>query len=152
MSADIIDRLRTKRLTLAVAESLTGGLLAATLTETPGASAVFRGGVVAYATDLKHGLLGVDEALLAQRGAVDPDIASAMAFGVASRLTADIGLATTGVAGPDMQDGKAVGTVFIACSYLSQVTVEEHLFAGTRNEIRALSVHAALNLLTCVIS
>ena len=152
MPQELIHRLSARGLTLAVAESLTGGLLAAAITEIPGASAVFRGGVVAYATELKHELLGVDTDLLADQGAVSGQVAAAMATGVALRLSADIGLSTTGVAGPDLQEGKPVGTVFVACSIGGVETVEEHLFSGMRNEIRALSVHAALNLLSRTIS
>lgn len=84
--------------TLAVAESLTGGLVAAEITSVPGASKVFRGSVTAYATELKHRLLGVDATLLAQRGAVDPQVAAQMAAGVRKALCADWGIATTGVA------------------------------------------------------
>ncbi|MGB8947363.1 MAG: CinA family protein, partial [Streptomyces sp.] len=100
--------------TLAVAESLTGGLVAAELTAVPGASRVFRGSVTAYATELKHDVLGVDGTLLAERGAVDADVALQMAAGVRKVMGADWGIATTGVAGPDPQDGQAVGTVFVA--------------------------------------
>jgi nicotinamide-nucleotide amidase len=100
--------------TVAMAESLTGGLVVAALVGVPGASKVVRGGVVAYMTDLKASLLGVDEDLLGRVGAVDPDVAVAMARGAAVRLGADYGLATTGVAGPDPQDGHPVGEVWIA--------------------------------------
>ena len=100
--------------TLAVAESLTGGLLAATLVDVPGASQVFRGGLVVYATDLKATLAGVPAELLDERGPVDPDVAVALADGARERCGADWGLATTGVAGPDPQDGMAVGTVYVA--------------------------------------
>ncbi|WNI18366.1 CinA family protein [Actinacidiphila sp. ITFR-21] len=100
--------------TLAVAESLTGGLVAAELAAVPGASRSFRGSVTAYATALKHEILGVDAALLAARGAVDAEVARQMAAGVRDRLGADWGISTTGVAGPDPQDGKPVGTVFVA--------------------------------------
>ncbi len=99
--------------TLAVAESLTGGLLAATIVDVPGASAVFRGGLVVYATDLKATLAGVDPVLLAERGPVDPDVAMELAEGVRVRCGADWGLATTGVAGPTRQNGIAVGTVYL---------------------------------------
>ncbi len=102
--------------TVAVAESLTGGLLAASLVEVTGASVVFRGGIVAYATDLKSALLDVPAGLLERYGAVHADVASAMAEGVRRRLDATFGVATTGVAGPDPADGQPVGTVHIAAS------------------------------------
>jgi len=113
-AAQVVRLLSRQGRTVAVAESLTGGLVVAALVGVPGASKVVRGGVVAYMTDLKASLLGVDEALLARVGAVDPDVAAAMARGVAVRLGADYGLATTGVAGPDPQDGHPVGEVHIA--------------------------------------
>ncbi|MCZ9341180.1 nicotinamide-nucleotide amidohydrolase family protein, partial [Streptomyces sp. TRM76130] len=113
-AADVVRLLKVSGATVAVAESLTGGLVAAQLTSVPGASQVFRGSVTAYATDLKHDLLGVDAAVLAARGAVDPQVAVEMAAGVRKALGADWGVATTGVAGPDPQDGQAVGTVFVA--------------------------------------
>ena len=152
MTTELIGHLTERGLSVSVAESLTGGLLCAALTESPGASAVIRGGVVAYATDLKSSMLGVSPELLASRGAVDPDVALEMAAGVAHQLGSDIGLSTTGVAGPEPQDGKAVGTVFIACVWGTKRVVEELSLAGTRNEIRSLTVHAALRLLTSVIS
>lgn len=113
LAAEVVHALSRAGATVATAESLTGGLLGAALTSVPGASAVYRGGVVAYATDLKHRLLGVDAGLLAERGAVDPVVAEAMARGAQTRLGADYGLATTGVAGPDPQDGHRVGTVWL---------------------------------------
>ncbi|MFJ4869648.1 CinA family protein [Streptomyces sp. NPDC088757] len=113
-AARVLALLAERGQTLAVAESLTGGLVAAELTGVPGASAAFRGSVTAYATALKHELLGVDGELLAERGAVDPEVASQMAAGVRARLGADWGIATTGVAGPDPQDGQPVGTVYVA--------------------------------------
>ncbi|MGH4034816.1 CinA family protein [Actinomycetota bacterium Odt1-20B] len=111
---DVLRLLGARGETLAVAESLTGGLVAAEVTEVPGASRVFRGSVTAYATELKRDVLGVDGALLAERGAVDAEVARQMAAGVRRALGADWGLATTGVAGPDPQDGQEVGTVFVA--------------------------------------
>ncbi len=152
MTTELIGNLTERGLSVSVAESLTGGLLCAALTEAPGASAVIRGGVVAYATDLKSSMLGLSQELLASRGAVDPDVALQMAAGVARKLGSDIGLSTTGVAGPEPQDGKAVGTVFIACVWGTKRVVEELSLAGTRNEIRSLTVHAALRLLSSVIS
>ncbi|MFI6942664.1 CinA family protein [Streptomyces sp. NPDC050418] len=116
--------------TLAVAESLTGGMVAAEITAVPGASKVLRGSVTAYATEIKHQVLGVDDALLAARGAVDPDVARQMALGVRRLLGADWGIATTGVAGPDPQDGQEVGTVFVAVAGPGDTT-----FAGPGEEV-----------------
>lgn len=118
---EAIDLLRGRGLTIAVAESLTGGLLLAELVAVPGASDVLRGGVVAYATELKARLLGVDAALLEANGPVDPDVAVQMARGARLRLgpgglPASIGLSTTGVAGPGPQDGHPAGTVFVGIS------------------------------------
>ena len=113
-AAQVVRLLTQQGRTVAVAESLTGGLVVAALVGVPGASKVVRGGVVAYMTDLKSSLLGVDPDLLARVGAVDPDVALAMARGVAELLGADYGVATTGVAGPDPQDGQPVGRVYVA--------------------------------------
>jgi PncC family amidohydrolase len=151
-------RLRERSATLAVAESLTGGLLAVVLTDVAGASTTFRGGVVAYATPLKASLLGVPGDLLAARGAVDADVALAMADGVADRLGATYGLATTGVAGPDPQDGKPVGTVYVAYSWRdgaappSRQRVRLHRFAGERGAIRVAATAAALDLLAAALA
>jgi nicotinamide-nucleotide amidase len=114
IAADLISALSERGQTVAVAESLTGGLVCAALVEVPGASAVVRGAVVAYATELKHRLLDVDGDLLARNGPVDPDVAAEMALGVRERLGADWGLATTGVAGPDSQHGVPPGRVYLA--------------------------------------
>jgi nicotinamide-nucleotide amidase len=114
MAARLVFALSEHGQTVAVAESLTGGMLCSALVDVPGASAVVRGGVVSYATDLKHRLLGVDAGLLAANGPVDPDVAAQMAHGVRERLGADWGVATTGVAGPDPQDGIPAGTVYVA--------------------------------------
>jgi nicotinamide-nucleotide amidase len=114
IGAEVVSALSERGQTVAVAESLTGGMVCAALIEVPGASAVVRGGVVAYATELKHRLLDVDGDLLASNGPVDPDVAAQMALGVRERLGADWGLATTGVAGPEWQDGVAPGRVYLA--------------------------------------
>ncbi|MDC7121260.1 CinA family protein [Cellulomonas fimi] len=142
----MLDAVGARGWTLAVAESLTGGLVCATLVEVPGASAVLRGGVVAYATDLKGALLGVDATLLAERGAVDPDVAAAMATGVRARLGADVGLATTGVAGPTPQDGKAPGTVHVAVATPAGVTVRSVHLDGDRPAVRAAAVDTVVRL------
>jgi nicotinamide-nucleotide amidase len=144
---EAVTRLIARRETVATAESLTGGALASTFVEVPGVSAVFRGGLVVYATDLKHDLAGVPAALLAARGPVDPDVAAALARGAATRCGADWGLATTGVAGPDPQDGKPVGLVYIAVAGPAGSAVEELHLTGDRATIRARSVTAVLNLL-----
>ncbi|NYF16428.1 nicotinamide-nucleotide amidase [Microbacterium sp. AK009] len=131
--------------TIAVAESLTGGLLVAALVSVPGASSLVRGGVTAYATDLKHHLLGVDDTLLHARGAVDPEVALQMAGGVRDRLGADVGVSTTGVAGPDPQDGQPVGTVFVGIRTPDTSVVVPLDLHGTRAEIRAETVRRALD-------
>ncbi len=145
--ADLQARLIELGVTVAVAESLTGGLLSAALTETAGASAVMRGGLVVYATELKETLAGVSGELLAERGAVDGDVALGLARGVRTRLSATFGLAVTGVAGPDEQDGVAVGTVFVALAGPDGETVARRDLTGDRSEIRHAAVGAALELL-----
>lgn len=146
-AVSVVTALRARRETVAVAESLTGGLLAATLVAVPGVSAVFRGGLVVYATDLKHRLAGVPADLLARRGAVDPDVAAALAVGARERCGADWGLGTTGVAGPDPQDGAAVGTVYVACSGAGGTVVKALMLDGDRAAIRRGAVVATLDLL-----
>jgi PncC family amidohydrolase len=113
VAAELVELLRAAGRTLATAESLTGGLVGGAVTAVPGCSSVYVGGVVAYATELKAQLLGVDEALLSEVGAVHPRVAQAMAHGAALRLNADYAVATTGVAGPSEQDGRPPGTVFV---------------------------------------
>lgn len=147
----VIGLLTKRQLTVAVAESLTGGLLGATLTTIPGASVVFRGGVIAYATDLKTALLGVPAALLGQHGAVHSAVAAAMADGVRYRLGAAVGAATTGVAGPDPAEGKPPGTVHIAVTAQQHRVTRELALAGTREEIRSGTVEQCLNLLRAVL-
>jgi nicotinamide-nucleotide amidase len=145
--AALQQRLVAAGATLAVAESLTGGLLSAALTETAGASEVMRGGLVVYATELKQTLAGVSGELLAERGAVDADVALGLARGVRTRLGATFGLGVTGVAGPDEQDGVAVGTVFVALAGPDGETVARRDLSGDRAEIRRGAVDAALELL-----
>jgi nicotinamide-nucleotide amidase len=142
-----VERLSSAGQTVAVAESLTGGLVTAALTDIPGASLVVRGGVLAYATDLKTQVLGVDQALLARVGAVDPDVAGQMAGGVRSLMGATYGLATTGVAGPDEADGKPVGTVYVAVAGPATSRVRALSLSGDRGQVRAQSVLAVLALL-----
>lgn len=134
--------------TSATAESLTGGLIGAHLTAVPGASATYRGGVVTYATDTKASVLGVPEDLLAEHGAVHPDVAAHMARGVRRLTGADYGVAVTGVAGPDPQDGQPVGTVYAAVTGPdSHTEVVRFCFTGDRAGIRLDTVKGALMLL-----
>jgi nicotinamide-nucleotide amidase len=146
-AARVLDLLAGRGATLAVAESLTGGLVAAELTGVPGASRVLRGSVTAYATELKHRLLGVDAGLLSAEGAVHPEVARQMAEGVRRVLGADWGVATTGVAGPDPQDGQPVGTVFVAVAGPSGAEAARLALSGDRSSIRAASSREALALL-----
>lgn len=152
----LIERLIERGWTVGIAESLTGGLVMSSLVAVPGASATVRGGVVAYATEIKHTLLGVDADLLAAEGAVHPEVARQMAEGVrralgSSDAPTDVGIVTTGVAGPDPQDGQPVGTVYFAVATPEGTRVERLLLAGTRNEIRAQAVGAALSLALAVV-
>lgn len=147
LATEILALLGQAGTTVAVAESLTGGLVAAELTSVPGASRAFRGSVTAYATDVKRDVLGVDVARLAEHGAVDPVVARQMAEGVRRVLGADWGVATTGVAGPEPQDGKPVGTVHVAVAGPAGPAGRELRLNGNRAEIRTTTVNAALGLL-----
>jgi nicotinamide-nucleotide amidase len=154
-TAELIAELAAAGLTVAVAESLTGGLLAAELIRPAGASAVVLGGVVAYATELKHAVLGVDAGLLAANGPVDPEVARQMAAGVRRALAvhgrdADIGIATTGVAGPDPQVDKQPGTVFVGVSSAAGEQALELQLSGDRLAIRTGTVTAAVRLIADV--
>lgn len=146
-AAGVIHALVERKETLATVESLTGGLVAATLVEVAGASAVFRGGLVVYATELKATLAGVPEDLLDERGPVDPDVAVALAEGGRARCGADWGLSTTGVAGPEPQGGKPVGLVYVALAGPAGSAVRELSLDGGRQAIRSASVTEALRLL-----
>ena len=155
-AAAVVALLREVGLSIATAESLTGGLVCAALTDVPGASAVVRGGVVSYATDLKASLLGVDPQVLASGGAVQDRVARELALGAARVCGADLGIGTTGVAGPDPQDGKQVGTVYVAVARYAQsvddVQVRELRLSGDRAQVRDATVIAALALVSEVVS
>ncbi|MFF2496311.1 CinA family protein [Agromyces sp. NPDC058064] len=153
----LIELLTRRNLRVAVAESLTGGLVAAELTSVPGASLVVSGGIVAYDTAVKASLLGVDGALLDREGPVHPEVARQMARGVRAALAidgrpADVGLATTGVAGPDWQGGRPPGTVFLGISVDGggggrgargdDADAIELALTGDRAEIRQATVRA----------
>ncbi len=133
--------------TVATAESLTAGMVAAVLADTPGASAMLQGGVIAYANSVKADILGVSRDVLEAAGSVDGQIAAAMASGARAACGADVGVATTGVAGPEPHDGKAVGTVFIGIATTEGATSFAYHFDGGRQEIRALACGAALERL-----
>ena len=146
--------------TVATAESITGGAIGATITSIPGSSNYYRGGIISYASDLKTEILGVPANLLTEGGAVQAEVAMAMATGVAKSLNAEFGLAVTGVAGPAWQDGQAPGTVFVACvqcdetgTVIDSAVEELHITPivedprAIRNEIREETVAAALELL-----
>ncbi len=148
-AAELIALLTERRLTVAIAESLTGGLLVAEFIRVPGASAVVLGGVVAYNTALKHSVLGVDAALLAEHGPVHPEVAKQMATGVREVLAvdgrrADIGLSTTGVAGPNAQDGNPPGTVFLGLAIGDGVSSHRLALDGDRQVIRSRVVYESL--------
>ncbi len=144
----VVHRLLAERAaTVATCESLTGGLLGATLSEMPGASATYRGGLVTYATDAKASLAGVPDVLLAEAGSVAPDVAAAMAEGARVRLAATYGLALTGVAGPEEQDGRPVGSVHLGLAGPAGTDVRSARLPGDRPRIRRYAVVAALDML-----
>ena len=148
-AAVLLDRLVELGWTVAVAESLTGGMVVSSLVDVAGASRAVRGGIVAYATDLKRSVLGVDPALLEAHGAVHPRVARQRARGVRDVLgrdgsPADVGIATTGVAGPEMQDGQPVGTVHIAVSTPLGTRVDSLVISGDRDRVRREATHIAL--------
>jgi nicotinamide-nucleotide amidase len=141
----LLEQARAKNLKLAVAESCTGGLLGARLTEIPGSSDVFVGGIIAYDNRLKVELLDVSPALIAEHGAVSEPVARAMASGAAGRFGTDAALSVTGIAGPGGgTPSKPVGTVWLACSLNGAVEARRVLFTGSRHDIRARAAQAAL--------
>ena len=142
MESVVIDMLRARGLSLGVAESLTGGLMGARFTSVPGASDVFRGGIVSYASDVKFSLLGVPEGPV-----VAAEAARAMAVGARRVLGADVALATTGVAGPAEQEGQPVGTVFLGLAMDDSSEAQQMQLPGDRQRIRQYAVISAVNLL-----
>lgn len=148
---ELIGRLASGGATVACAESVTGGRLVAALTSVPGSSAVLRGAVVAYATDLKVSILGVDPAVLASQGPVCAEVAEQMADGVRLRLGSSYGVATTGEAGPDSASGRPVGTVHVAAAGPRGTRTRLVELSGDREQIRGAAVVAALQLLAEVV-
>lgn len=148
MEEIVAEKLVTRTLTLATAESCTGGLVAHRLTNVAGSSGWFLGGVVAYANEVKVRALGVSEEALSREGAVSPVVAGQMAEGVRRRFGSDFGLGITGIAGPGGgTDKKPVGLVYIALADAQGTEVREHRFAGRRAIIKEWSAQMALDLL-----
>lgn len=150
-AAELVAAMRERGWTLGVAESLTGGAVTSEIVSVPGASTVLNGAVVAYATPVKHSVLGVDAELLAEHGPVHQEVALQMADGVRGVVAVDgrpaeVGLSTTGIAGPGSPDGQPVGTVHIAVVTPRSRVSRRHLFAGSRAEIRRQTSHAAIAL------
>ncbi|KRE79049.1 CinA family protein [Arthrobacter sp. Soil764] len=133
--------------TVATAESLTAGMVSAVLADTPGASGMLQGGVIAYQNSVKESVLHVPADLLASAGSVDPDVACAMAAGARTVLGADVGISTTGVAGPDAHNGKPVGRVYIGIATAAGTAAFEYSFTGSRPDIRGAACAAALERL-----
>ena len=151
VATELLRRLSAHNWSVGTAESLTGGLLASAIVEIPGSSQRMRGGVVAYDTAIKHSVLGVDDDLLAAHGPVHPEVARQMAEGVRHVLAlgdedAQVGISTTGIAGPESPDGQPVGTVHVAVASPDGVVVSSHEFDGDRASVRAQAVLAALDL------
>lgn len=146
------DALRRRNLTIAVAESCTGGLLAAALTDLPGSSDSFLGGMVTYANEAKIEILGVDAAMLAAHGAVSAEVAEQMARGATEVFGADVGLGVTGIAGPDPEGEKPVGLTFIGARHGDKSVVRQYNWNGGRAANRIASVEAAIQLATEILS
>ena len=144
---DLVDALQESDATVATAESLTGGQMAARITDVPGSSKVFTGGVVTYRTEAKVEVLGVEETTVAEHGVVSAECAREMAEGARRLLRTTYGVSTTGVAGPDRQEGKPVGTVFVGVAGPNRVHAVPLDLDGDRFEIQAASVDAAVSAL-----
>ena len=141
----LVARCQERGVTLAMAESCTGGLVAARITAVPGASAVFWGGVVSYANEVKRGLLGVPQAVLESVGAVSAECAEAMAAGARERLNADVAVSVTGIAGPDGgTPQKPVGLVYVGLAWKKERLAFRFLFDGDRKGVKAQATEQAL--------
>ena len=144
--------LKSRGFMLGVAESCTGGLIASKITETPGSSQWFGGGVIVYSNEVKQLLLNIDPALLAEHGAVSAETARAMAVQAADRLNCDIAVAATGIAGPDGGTAeKPVGTVYLGLLYQNNVSDRLYHFTGSRRQIQEKTAHTALDLVRCAL-
>ena len=141
---ELVATLKEKGLTVATAESLTAGMLSATIVKVPGASAVFRCGFVTYASETKTSLLGVSAELIEKNGVVSAEVAKAMAEGACRKGGTDVGISTTGNAGPDVLEFKPVGRVYTGICINGVTTVTEHTFSGDRESIRRQTTNAAI--------
>jgi len=151
-ASELLEALKGKRLKLATAESCTGGMLSALITEISGSSAVFEGGFVTYSNQSKTNLLGVNSGLIETHGAVSAEVANEMVAGALKKTSADIAIAITGIAGPTGgTKEKPVGLVYIAVGRKDSVTCTENIFTGTRQQIRVESISKALEILGKII-
>ena len=148
LSSSLGKLLLKNKQTLAVAESCTGGLLSHWITETPGSSNYFIGGIISYSNTVKHEQLGIDRAVIKKQGAVSPQVATLMAKNVRQLLKADYGIGITGIAGPDGGSKlKPVGLIYIAVAGKRKIFCKKFQFFGTRSEIKSRAAHKALDLL-----
>ena len=147
LEEEVARLLRERKLTMATAESCTGGMVSARLVGVPGVSSVFMEGLVTYSNEAKMQLLGVKASTLARFGAVSRETAGEMAEGGCARAGTDVCVSTTGIAGPDGgTEEKPVGLVYMACCVKGRTTAERHMFAGDRQQIREQSAQKALEL------
>lgn len=146
LASSLIKKLEEKNLTLAVAESLTGGLVAASLTEIPGASKVFKGSITAYADEIKQNILNVNKETILKFTSISEQVALEMAINVRTIMKSDIGISTTGVAGPEKSAGFAPGLVFVAISIGDHNMCQKLEITGDRSKIRNQTVHEMLQL------
>lgn len=151
-ATELVELLKDARATVATAESLTGGRLAARMSEAPGSSEIFLGGAVTYATEAKVKVLGVPEQVVDEHGVVSGECARAMAEGVRRLLGSTYGVSTTGVAGPDRQEDKPVGTVFVGVAGPDGTDVVPLALEGDRDSITAETVLAAVEALVAAVA
>ena len=140
----LVQTLKEKKLTISTAESLTAGMVASTIVKVPGASAVFKGGFITYASSAKIGILGIPEEIINTKGVVSADCAKAMAEAACRLAETDIAVATTGNAGPDTLEYKPVGRVYVAVCANGVTTYKEYTFSGDRESIRRQTTNAAI--------
>jgi len=154
LEAEVVELLIKKNLTIAAAESCTGGLLSARLINVPGISAVYLMGEITYSNEAKNQLLKVKKKTLEKYGAVSQQVAIQMAEGIRLKAKSNVAIAVTGIAGPGGgSDEKPVGLVYISCSTKDGTVVQEHRFCGNRNEIRELTVIWGLSLIKeCIVN